>query len=113
MPFRSNAPYIQGDKVFDLLGVSLVTSPGFGANVVDARVVLNLDPYRINEAGEIERPMVTVDADGEPMTFPDPAARRSLVFSDAYRQAQSDPALAAALMQIGAALQSFIDARGL
>ena len=117
MAFNSSSPVVHDGKIFDLVGVSLITSPFFSENKVGARVVLVLEPYRIGADGKIERPMKAVeieDEEGAPMevTTVDTQYTKRLSFSDAYAQAETDPALAQAMMSIGAALQGFINAKG-
>lgn len=115
MPFTLKTPVVVDGVEYPYAGVSLVTSPGFGESNVNARVVLNLDPYRIDEDGKVRRPMKSVqfvDADGNIVNSdaPDLSHSVSRVFSNAYAAAASDPALASALTAISAAIQQFISA---
>ena len=114
MAFTSSTPLVHTDgKTYPYYGVSLITSPGFQDNTIDARVVLKLEPYRINEQGQIERPMVEVEVEGGgTISIVDDSLNKTVVFGNAYAQAASDPALATALTRIGIGLQEFILARG-
>lgn len=98
MAFSTNNPITEADKTFDKLGVSLAISPGFQADAVSAQIVLSVQPYS--------------DADGIELPAGEHPARR-IIYGDGYTAAASDPALATALTKISAALQEFIDAKGL
>lgn len=96
--FTLPVAFVHEGVQYPYCGVQLVTNPSFGATSVGAQVVLSLTPYRVAEDNTIH-------------VAPDGAGRRSFVFGDAYAQAQSDPALAAALGAISQAIQTFITAR--
>ena len=115
MPFTSSTPFVHEDKTFDLLGVTLITNPSFGSTNVGAQVILNLFPYRINELGQVERPMKTLidEETQEEIRVVDESFNKNLIFSNAYAQAASDYPLAVALTTISVALQNFINAKGM
>jgi hypothetical protein len=98
LQFVLPTPFVHEDVEYPFCGVQLVTNPAFNETSVGAQVVLALTPYRVAEDNTIQ-------------VAPDGAGRRSFVFGDAYAQAQSDPTLAAALVAISQALQTFISAR--
>jgi hypothetical protein len=98
---------------FPFYGVSLVTSPGFEPDKVTARVVLNLDPYKVVD-GLIVRPMVTqeyIDDEGQPQTVEvvDRAQTEQRIYPDAYVAAVASPAKAQALALISQGIQLLID----
>lgn len=118
MPFQSTSPVVHEGTSYPYFGVLLVTSPGFGETSVSARVCLRLEPYRIDEQGNVQRPtreVQFVDAEGNIQTAQEPLHELSqnVVIGDAYSAAQSDAALAQALGTISAGIQAFIAARGL
>jgi len=113
MAFQSNIPFERDGETFPLLGVSLITSPMFLYDKTEARVVLRLDPYRVDANGVIYRPMITVETEEGPVQVVDEAASRTVSWADAYTAAANDPLLAQALGGIGQALQIFISAKGL
>lgn len=94
--FTLPTPHVSNGVEYPYCGVQLVTNPRFDDTSVGAQVVLALTPYRVGEGGGIE-----IAPDG----------RKNFVFGDAYAQAATDPALAAALVAISQALQTFITAR--
>lgn len=113
MAFKTSSPFIRDGKTFDLVGVSLITSPAFLENKVEATIILKLDFYRINGAGEIERPMRLVDTpDGQQLVV-DSTAVRSIVLTEAYAKALLDMPLAQALTNVGSGIQQFINAKGM
>lgn len=113
MAFTTKNPVIRGGKEYGLLGVSLITNPQFKTQSVGAQVVLNLYPYRIDENGNVERPMIEVEGEEGPVQAIDASVNRVLVFGDAYATAAQDGDLAQALGAIAVSLQGFIDAKGL
>lgn len=94
--------------------VSLIASPGFGGTSIAARVVINTDPYKV-EDGKVVRPTVVreyVDEEGVPQSevIPDLSYSKSRQYSDAYVDAQTNPKLAQALGLILQGIQLIIDA---
>ena len=112
MPFISSNPTKRNGKVFDLLGLSLITNPQFKADRVGANVVFQAYPYRIDEQGKPERPTVIVDTEDGSVEVVDATATRSIIHGDAYIDAQQDSDLAECLIAISAALQKYIVAKG-
>ena len=113
MSFTAKEPLTIDGVSFPFVGVSLVTSPGFTETSVGGRVVLNLDPYRIDEDGKVIRPVKTVtieDADGNPQSrvVVDNSYRTTKIYSDVFQAAADSPALGAALAVISAGIQGFI-----
>ena len=101
------------DPVYPFYGVSLVTSPGFEEDRVTARVVFNLDPYRVVD-GKIERPTIVqsyIDDEGNPQTVTSVDRTKTLqfIYPDAYIAAVSSPTKAQALALISQGIQLLID----
>ncbi len=94
-------PLANPDIPFDRLAVSLVINPLFRPTEVTATVILAGQRYRQLADG-------TVEKSGEPLreVYPD-------VFTAAAKQAAAgDTALASALVEINAAIQKYVAARG-
>lgn len=113
MPFTTTNPIERDGKTYDLVGISLAVSPGFTETGVTARIVLSLDPYRIDEAGAVKRPMIEVESEDGPVQVVDTSARRTIIFGDGYAAAAQDQDLAQALGGISAILQAFVNAKEL
>lgn len=106
MPVASTNPLVVDGVEYPYYGVTIMGEPSWEPARVGARVVVALWPYRIDEQGQIQRPMV----DG----YPDDSRVRRFVYGDAYEAAATDPALAAALSAIMAGgVQGFVTAKGL
>lgn len=113
MAFTTNNPVERDGKLFDKLGVALITNPQFNAKNVGAQIVLHLYPYRIAEDGSIERPMIEVEGDEGPIIVIDSSTERGLVFGDAYATAAQDADVAKCLGGISALLQELIAKKNL
>ena len=98
MPINSTAPITRDGETYPHYAVQMIVSPGFEVADITARVVINLTPYRTRYDNTIE-------------ALPD--AMRSVLISDAFVRAQTDPALAQALGTIMYAIQGYIDAKEL
>lgn len=91
-------PDPEGGKDFDKFAVTMAISPLIAETSLEAAIAVRLTPLRINEDGTID-------------TLPDQDI--SVLFGQAFAAAQSDPALAEAMLTILQALQQFIIAKGL
>ncbi len=97
MPINTTKPLVRDGETYQHYAVQMIVSPGIETADISARVVLNLTPYRL--------------ADGAIEALPD--AMKSVLISDAFVRAKTDPALAQALGTIMSAVQGFITAKGL
>lgn len=112
MPFRLAKPVVTEQGEFPLAALSLIVSPAFGESTVEARIVLQAQPYAVRD-GVLVRPMTTVqteDEDGNKTTVdvPDTSFDVCVSFGQGYSDAAANPSLAKALMTMGAALQEFL-----
>lgn len=98
MPINSTAPITRNGESYPHFAVQMIVSPGFEIADISARVVINLTPYRVRFDNTIE-------------ALPD--AMQSVLISDAFVRAQTDPALAEAMGTIMYAIQNYITAKGL
>ena len=98
MPINSTTPLVRDGEAYPHYAMQMIVSPGFEVADITARVVINLTPYRVRYDNTIE-------------ALPD--EMRSVLISDAFVRAQTDPALAQALGTIMYAVQGYIDAKGL
>ena len=98
MPINSTQPVQRNGETYPHFAVQMIVSPGIEVADISARVVINLTPYRVRLDNTIE-------------ALPD--AMQSVLISDAFVRAQTDPALAQALGTIMYAVQGYIDAKGL
>ena len=98
MPINATTPLVRDGETYPHYAVQMIVSPGFEVADITARVVINLTPYRVRFDNTIE-------------ALPD--AMRSVLISDAFVRAQTDPALAQALGTIMYAIQEYITAKGL
>lgn len=98
MPINSSNPVTADGNAYPHFAVQMIVSPGFEVADISARVVINLTPYRV-------RPDNTIEARSDLM--------QSVLISDAFVRAQTDPALAEALGTIMYAVQGYIVAKGL
>lgn len=112
MPFQSSHPIERAGKTFPYLGLSLITNPQFKTQSVGAQVVFIAYPYRIDDDGNVERPMIEIESEDGPVLVVDASLNKTVVFGDAYASAASDADLEAALTTIGGGLQAFVNAKG-
>lgn len=98
MPINSSKPTVRDGVTYPHFAVQMIVSPGFEVADITARVVINLTPYRVRADNTIE-------------ALPD--AMQSVLISDAFARAQTDPALAEALGTIMYSVQGFVAAKGL
>jgi hypothetical protein len=87
----------EAGNTYPFLALTLATSPRWEPASVGASVAIRLVPYRVDETGAIHH----LDSD------------LAVVFPDAVAQAAGDPALAAALQGVAAAIQAFVTAKGI
>lgn len=87
-------PDPEGD--YDKLGINLAVSPMWRDDSIGCSVAMRLTPFRVRD-GLVEK-------------LDDQA--RAVVYGDAFADAQNDPALAACVQAIEAALQAFVTAKG-
>ena len=98
MPITTSNPHVVDGNTYPNLTVQRIISPRVEVADVAASVVINLVPYRV-------RPDNTIEAR--------PEAMRTVLMSDAFSTAQTDPAVAQALGTIMYAVQGYISAKGL
>ena len=98
MPITAKTPLVKDGNEYPYYAVQMIVSPGIEAADISARVVINLHPYRVRYDNTIE-------------ALPD--AMKSVLISDAFVRAQTDPALAEALGTIMYAVQNYITAKEL
>ena len=90
----NHVPDPEGD--YAMLGVNLAVSPMWREDSIGCSVAMRLTPFRVRD-GVVER-------------LDDQA--RAVVYGDAFEAAAGDPALAACVQAIEAALQAFVTAKG-
>ena len=100
MPINATTPIVKDGIEYPHYAVQMIVSPGIEVADISARVVINLTPYRVRQDN-------TIDA------LTGPENMRSILISDAFVRAQTDPALAEAMGTIMAALQNYITAKEL
>jgi hypothetical protein len=100
MPINSTKPTIRNGETYPHFAVQMIVSPGIEIADISARVVINLTPYRVRGDN-------TIDA------LTGPENMKSVLISDAFVRAQTDPALAEALGTIMYAVQNYIAAKEL
>lgn len=98
MAITSANPLVVNGVSYPNYAVQLIVSPGIEVADITARIVINLTPYRIKSDNTIEAL---------------PEQMRSVLISDAFVRAKSDPVLAEALGTVMYALQGFITAKGI
>lgn len=102
MPLTTATPEVIDGISYPYLGLSMAMQPEWRATSLGAQVAVALHPFRVTEAGQIERAV----RDGIPV-------QRSLTFGDAFAMEETDPAIAAAIIGILTAVQSYLTAKGL
>lgn len=102
MPLTTANPEIIDDVAYPYLGLSMAMQPDWRPSSMGAQVAVALHPFRVTEAGTIERAV----RDGIPV-------QRSLSFGDAFALEDTDPAIATAILGILSAVQGYITAKGL
>lgn len=112
MTFTFAKPIVTEQGEFPFAALTLVVSPAFREDGVEAQVVLRAQPYNILD-GQIVRPTERVTSEQEDgsqieIDVPTQAHDRSIVFGEAYSAARTNPALAKALGDVSAALQRFL-----
>lgn len=100
MPINATTPTVKDGAEYPHYAVQMIVSPGFDVADISARVVINLHPYRVRGDN-------TIDA------LVGPEHMKSVLISDAFVRAQTDPALAQALGTIMYAVQQYIAAKEL
>lgn len=95
MPIQATTPIIKDGIEYPYYAVQMIVSPGIEVADISARVVINLTPYRVRQDNTIE-------------ALTDHAYMRTVLISDAFVRAQSDPVLAKALGSIMAEMQQYI-----
>jgi hypothetical protein len=85
-------------KVYPFLAVNMAISPKWGDSDVGGALAVRLTPYRVDENGQIERYDAGVEA---------------VVAGDLFVAAQADPALGQAINAVMAAIQTYVNAKGL
>lgn len=100
MPINAFTPIVKDGIEYPHYAVQLIVSPGIEVADISARVVINLHPYRVRQDN-------TIDA------LTGPEHMRSVLISDAFVRAQTDPALAQALGTIMYAVQQYLAAKEL
>ena len=100
MPINATTPIVKDGNEYPHYAVQMIVSPGIEVADISARVVINLTPYRVRFDNTIE-------------ALTGPENMRSVLISDAFVRAQSDPALAQALGTIMYAVQQYIAAKEL
>lgn len=99
MPITTSTPYVDADgNEYPYFLVNLAVSPRVQGGEIGASVACRLTPYR-------------VDADGNVVKAPNEASR-ALVYGDAYKAAETDPALANAVTNIWGAIQQLVAEKG-
>lgn len=96
MAIITNNPVSSPEGDYNMLGINLAVSPLWRENSIGCSVAMRLTPFRVRD-GLVEK-------------LDDQA--RAVVYGDAFEQAQYDPALAACVQAIEAALQAFVTAKG-
>ena len=112
MAFNATVPYVHNGTEYNYYGVSLITRPNFKESEVEGQIVIRLDPYRFDENGKVQRPMITIDTDDGPIEIVDNSAVIMMSWNDAYAKAAQDQVLGATLYNISVQLQNFISAKG-
>lgn len=97
MAIVTNNPIPDPEGDYNMLGINLAISPMWQESSIGCSVAMRLTPFRVRD-GLVEK-------------LDDQA--RAVVYGDAFAEAQSDPDLAACVQAIEAALQAFVDAKGL
>lgn len=100
MPITAKTPLIKDGNEYPYYAVQMIVSPGIEVADISARVVINLHPYRVRGDN-------TIDA------LTGPEHMRSVLISDAFVRAQTDPDLATALGTIMYAIQNYLTAKEL
>ena len=112
MPFTFAKPIVTEQGEFPFAALTLVVSPAFGEERVEAQVVLRAQPYSVVD-GKVVRPTERVESEQEDgsviqLDVPTNAHDRNVVFGQAYADAKTNPALAQALGTVSAALQTYL-----
>ena len=100
MPINATTPLVKDGNEYPHYAVQLIVSPGIEVADISARVVINLTPYRVRYDNTIDALTGIEDM-------------RSVLISDAFVRAQTDPDVAQALGTIMFALQNYITAKEL
>ncbi len=112
MPFTFAKPIVTEQGEFPFAALTLVVSPAFGEERVEAQVVLRAQPYNIVD-GKVVRPTERTESEQEdgsliPLDVPTDKYDRNIVFGEAYTEAKNDMALARALTIVSGALQQYL-----
>lgn len=113
MPFRFATPVKTADQgEFPFAALTLVVSPAFRPDQVEAQIVLRAQPYDVRD-GAVVRPMEDAETELEggevvPIRAVSATYDREIVFGAGYADAVKNPRLAKALATMGAALQEFL-----
>lgn len=98
MPINASTPIVKNGETYPHYAVQMIVSPGIEVADITARVVINLHPYRVRPDNTIEALTGIEDM-------------RSVLISDAFVLAQSDPDVAQALGTIMYAVQQYLTAK--
>lgn len=97
MAITTNNPIESDGRVYDKLAANLALSPMWNTDGVGVSIAVRLTPYRVGEEGP------------EPLHD----AAQAVIYGNAVKAANGDPAVAEFLSTLEAAAQRFIDAKGL
>ena len=100
MPINATTPIVKNGETYPHYAVQMIVSPGIEVADISARVVINLHPYRVRPDNTIEALTGIEDM-------------RSVLISDAFVRAQTDPDVAQALGTIMYAIQNYLTAKEL
>lgn len=100
MPINATTPLVKDGNEYPHYAVQLIVSPGIEVADISARVVINLHPYRVRYDNTIDALTGIEDM-------------RSVLISDAFVRAQTDPDVAQALGTIMYAVQQYLTAKEL
>lgn len=95
MPINATTPVVKNGETYPHYAVQMIINPGIEADDISARVVINLNPYRVTDEGAID-------------ALQGPEHMRTVLISDAFKKAEGDPVLAEALGTIMYAVQKYI-----
>ena len=112
MAFKLPKTLITEQGEFPFAALTLIVSPSFQEDRVEAQIVLKCSPYNLID-GKVIRPTEIVQSELEDGSFVEievPTNKYDLdvLFGTGYADAQKNPALAEALLGISKYLQKFI-----